>query len=100
MKHVKNILISGASGGVGRGIAAACGAAGWTVWVAARRAGEGASVAEEVDKAGGVGRFIFCDVGDPGSVSEAVSHIVSFAGDLDGVVHNATSGYSSQARPL
>jgi NAD(P)-dependent dehydrogenase (short-subunit alcohol dehydrogenase family) len=100
MTKDKNILISGASGGVGRGIAASCGEAGWTVWIAARRAEEGASVAEEVDRAGGKGRFIFCDVGNPDSVSEAVSHIVSSESELDGIVHNATSGYSSQVRSL
>jgi 3-oxoacyl-[acyl-carrier protein] reductase len=100
MNHVKNVLITGASGGVGRGIAVACGEAGWTVWIAARRPEEGASVAAEVDGAGGKGRFIFCDVGDPESVSDAVSHVISSDGDLDGVVHNATSGYSSQSRPL
>src|ERR1700729_3342896 len=98
MTKDKNILISGASGGVGRGIAASCGEAGWTVWIAARRAEEGASVAEEVDRAGGKGRFLFCDVGNPDSVSEAVSHIVSSESELDGIVHNATSGYSSQVR--
>ena len=32
----RTVLISGASGGVGRGIAVACGEAGWTVWVAER----------------------------------------------------------------
>jgi NAD(P)-dependent dehydrogenase (short-subunit alcohol dehydrogenase family) len=100
MNSVKNVLITGASGGVGRGIATSCGEAGWTVWIAARRAAEGVSAAEEVDRAGGKGRFIFCDVGDPQSVSEAVAHIVGSGIDLDGVVHNATSGYSSQARPL
>ena len=31
------VLVTGASGGVGRGIAIDCGAAGWSVWVAARR---------------------------------------------------------------
>ena len=39
------VLVSGASGGVGRGIALACGQAGWTVWIAARRREAGAAVA-------------------------------------------------------
>ena len=37
----RTVLISGASGGVGRGIAVACGEAGWTVWIAARPASRG-----------------------------------------------------------
>ena len=50
------VVITGASGGVGRGIALACGAAGWTVWIAARREAESQAVAAEVDAAGGQGR--------------------------------------------
>ena len=88
------VLVTGASGGVGRGIAVACGAAGWTVWVAARRPVEGHAVAEEVDRAGGRGRFVECDVTSDGSVAEAVEAVVSDDGGLTGVVHNSTSGRS------
>ena len=38
------VLVTGASGGVGRGIAHACANAGWTVWIAARREAEGTEV--------------------------------------------------------
>lgn len=88
------IMVTGASGGVGRGIAIACGAAGWSVWVAARRVPEGRQVAEEVTEAGGVGHFVACDVGDGDSVAAAVARIVDEEGRLTGVVHNATSGRS------
>lgn len=88
------VLVTGATGGVGRGIALACGGAGWTVWIAARRAAEGESVAAEVDDAGGQGRFVHCDVGDAASVRAAVSRVVEHDGRLDGVVHNSTSGLS------
>ncbi|HEX7136116.1 MAG TPA: SDR family oxidoreductase [Iamia sp.] len=88
------VVVTGASGGVGRGIALACAEAGWTVWVAARRAAEGAAVAAEVDAAGGTGRFVACEVGDPGSVASVVAEVVATSGRLDGVVHNATSGLS------
>ena len=54
----KVVLVTGASGGVGRGIAIACGQAGWTVWIAARREAQAAEVAAEVDAAGGQGRAI------------------------------------------
>jgi 3-oxoacyl-[acyl-carrier protein] reductase len=88
------VLISGASGGVGRGIALACGAAGWSVWIAARRAPEGQAVAREVVEAGGQGRFVACDVTDEASVAAAVAAVIEDAGALTGVVHNAISGLS------
>src|SRR5688572_5797477 len=88
------VLVTGASGGVGRGIAEACGQAGWTVWVAARREAEGSAVAAEVDAAGGSGRFVACDAADEASVRAAVDEVVARDGRLDGVVHNATSGLS------
>lgn len=93
----RTILVTGASGGVGRGIAVACGAAGWEVWIAARRAVEGAAVAAEVSAAGGRGRAVVGDVGDEDSVRATLDEITTSAGRLDGVVHNATSGLSSQS---
>jgi len=101
----KTVLITGASGGIGRGIALACAEAGWTVWIAARRSAEAEAVAAEVDAAGGTGRWVVCDVGDEASVAAAIAEVAG-AGDrpdggrLDGVVHNATSGLSSQATSL
>ena len=88
------VIVSGASGGVGRGIAVACGRAGWTVWIAARRASEGGAVAREVDLAGGRGQFLECDVTDDASVAELVRTVEERSGRLDGIVHNATSGRS------
>jgi 3-oxoacyl-[acyl-carrier protein] reductase len=94
------VVITGASGGVGRGIALACGAAGWRVWIAARRAREGEAVAREVDAAGGAGRFVCCDVADGDSVARAIAQIVGRDGRLDAVAHNATSGLSPRPTSL
>jgi NAD(P)-dependent dehydrogenase (short-subunit alcohol dehydrogenase family) len=93
-------VVTGASGGVGRGIALACGQGGWEVWIAARRSAEGRAVAEEVTAVGGVGRFVTCDVADAASVATALDHVTTTAGRLDGVVHNATSGLSPKPTPL
>ncbi|MBW1884014.1 MAG: SDR family oxidoreductase [Deltaproteobacteria bacterium] len=90
----KTILITGATGGVGRGIAIACGEAGWEVWIAARRKPEGEDVAREVDAAGGRGRFVQCDAADRESIEAAIDGIVRHSGGLDGIVHNAISGLS------
>lgn len=88
------VLVTGASGGVGEGIAVACGEAGWTVWIAARRQAQGDEVAAKVEAAGGQGRFVACDAADEGSVRAAITAVVERDGRLDGVVHNATSGLS------
>ena len=88
------VLITGASGGVGEGIAVACGEAGWTVWIAARRQAQGDEVAAKVDAAGGHGRFVACDAADDASVRTAIDTVIARDGRLDGVVHNATSGLS------
>ncbi len=90
----KVVLITGASGGVGRGIAHACAAAGWTVWIAARRQVESQAVAGEVDVLGGHGHFVQCDAADAASLERVVARIESTSGRLDGVVLNATSGLS------
>lgn len=88
------IIVTGASGGVGRGIALACGAVGWTVYVAARREDEGREVAHGVTQEGGRGEFLFCDVTDPTGVERTIHTIVDNEGRLDGVVHNSTSSLS------
>jgi NAD(P)-dependent dehydrogenase (short-subunit alcohol dehydrogenase family) len=97
---VKVVMVTGASGGVGAGIATACGVAGMEVWVAARREEASKTVAAEVDAAGGRGRVVVCDVASASSVRAAVAGIVASAGRLDAVVHNATSAHSSQSTPL
>jgi 3-oxoacyl-[acyl-carrier protein] reductase len=93
-RTTKTIVVTGATGGVGRGIAIACGEAGWDVWIAARRRAEGESVAEEVRAAGGRGHFVPCDVATRKSVDSMIDTVLSGSGRLDGVVHNATSGLS------
>lgn len=96
----KTIVITGATGGVGRGVALACGEAGWSVWIAARREVQGQEVAQEIDRAGGTGHFLACDVGQPESVKAALAAVIDKDGQLDGIVHNATSGLSPVPAPL
>lgn len=96
----RTVLVTGASSGVGRGIALACAADGWQVWIAARRATEGAAVAAEVTAAGGEGRSVVCDVGDEASVRVTLAEVAESSGRLDALVHNATSGKSSESGPM
>jgi 3-oxoacyl-[acyl-carrier protein] reductase len=94
------VLVTGASGGVGRGIALACAAAGWRVWIAARRAEQGEAVAKEADAAGGAGRFVACDVADADSVARTVAAVLARDGRLDALAHNATSALSPKPAAL
>jgi dehydrogenase/reductase SDR family protein 1 len=96
-------LITGGSRGLGRGIAVALGAAGWTVWVTGRssRAGDTTShlpgtveqTAEAVTAAGGHGVAAICDHRDDAQVRAVVGRIEAEAGALHLLVNNAWSGY-------
>ena len=93
------VLVTGAGGGVGRGIALASAAAGAHVFVGSR-GHTGEAVTEEIAARGHLASWVRCDVTDRESVINAVSSAVSITGRLDAVVHNATSGASSQPHEL
>jgi NAD(P)-dependent dehydrogenase (short-subunit alcohol dehydrogenase family) len=96
-------LVTGASRGVGRGIAVALGAAGWTVWVTGRssQANQPAShlpgtveqTADAVTRAGGQGIAAVCDHRDDEQVRTVVSRMTSESGVLGLLVNNVWSGY-------
>src|SRR5215467_5762133 len=94
--------VTGASRGIGRGVAVALGAAGWTVWVTARSgAGVSAShlpgtveeAAAAVDAAGGHGIPVVCDHADDQRVAAVVGRIAAGSGRLDLLVNNVWGGY-------
>lgn len=93
------VLVTGAGGGVGRGIALASAAAGAHVFVASR-GNNGEVVTAEIRARGHHATWIRCDVTDRESVNNAVSTAVVATGRLDALVHNATSGASSQPHQL
>lgn len=94
--------VTGASRGIGRGVALALGAAGWTVWITAR-SGAGVStshlpgtvdeVAHAVDAAGGHGVAVRCDHRDDPAVAAVAERIRAESGRLDLLVNNAWGGY-------
>ena len=77
------VAVTGASGGIGRAVATACGARGDTVALLARgRAGlDGA--AKDVVAAGGHAMVVPVDVADSGAVVAAVAHIENELGPID-----------------
>jgi NAD(P)-dependent dehydrogenase (short-subunit alcohol dehydrogenase family) len=94
--------VTGASRGIGRGVATALGAAGWTVWVSARSAagtttshlpGTVEEAAAAVSEAGGLGIPVVCDHRDDDRVRAVVDQIAARDGRLDLLVNNVWAGY-------
>jgi len=94
--------VTGASRGVGRGVAVALGRAGWLVYVTARSSAAGRTghlpgtveaTAAEVAAAGGEGVAVVCDHRDDAAVQAVAARIAAERGRLDLLVNNAWGGY-------
>lgn len=94
--------VTGASRGVGRGVAAALGQAGWVVYVTARsseagRTGHLPGTVEEaaaaVTAAGGRGVAAACDHRDDAAVAAVAARVTADCGRLDLLVNNVWAGY-------
>ncbi|HKC18729.1 MAG TPA: SDR family NAD(P)-dependent oxidoreductase [Candidatus Dormibacteraeota bacterium] len=83
-------IVTGASRGIGRGIAIGLGEAGATVYVTGRTAGNLASTAQDVTAAGGKGIAVVCDHRDDRQVADVFARIASESKRLDILVNNAT----------
>jgi len=83
------ILVTGASSGVGEGIALALAAAGATIVVAARRTDRIATLAGRIEEYGGSALPIELDVRDEVSIARAIERVHTTYGRLDGLVNNA-----------
>lgn len=85
----RTVLVTGAGGGIGEGIALACATHGANVVVAARRTETGDPVAAEIERRGGHAVSIRCDVTVRPDVDAAVAVAVDTFGGLDSMIHNA-----------
>ena len=85
-------LVTGASRGIGRGLALALAAAGATVGVTARGLADARDAADEIVAAGGKATAHALDVTDRASIEHAVQEIVARHGGLDVLVANAGLG--------
>jgi NAD(P)-dependent dehydrogenase (short-subunit alcohol dehydrogenase family) len=94
--------VTGASRGVGRGVAVALGQAGWVVYVTARSSAAGRTghlpgtveqTADAVTAAGGSGVAVPCDHRDDAAVKTVAARITADHGRLDLLVNNAWAGY-------
>ena len=106
--HGKVVLVTGASRGIGKGVAHALGAAGATVYVTGRTdhptnatvplPGTIHETAALVTQAGGVGIALRCDHQDDAQVHSVFEHIHAAHGHLDLLVNNAWAGYQAKQR--
>lgn len=104
----KVALVTGASRGIGKGVAIALGEAGATVYLTGRTESQsGATVplpgtihetAALVNEAGGNGIALRCDHADDQQVKQVVDQITEEQGRLDILVNNAWSGYQLKQR--
>lgn len=92
-------VVTGASRGAGRGIAAALGGAGYRVYVTGRTLEEGqaplpgtiGATAAEVDAQGGEGRAVQVDHADPRAIASLFERVSDESGRLDILVNNVAA---------
>ena len=88
----KVAVVTGASRGIGKGIAIALGEQGCIVYVTGRTTGDGErtidTTARQVTEAGGEGRAIQCDHGDDEQIAALFAQIKQEAGHIDILVNN------------
>ena len=85
----KTAIITGATSGIGRASGILMASLGANVIVAGRRVAEGEETARLANAAGGVCRFVRCDVTDPSQVQSLVRTAVDEFGRLDCAFNNA-----------
>lgn len=85
----KVAIVTGASSGIGIGIAEVFAEEGARVVCVARRTAEGEAVASAIRKQGGDAIFVPCDISDESQVDDMVRRTIELCGRVDILVNNA-----------
>lgn len=87
----RTVLVTGATGGVGRALAAALGKRGWTVFAAGRGEEKARRAVEELRRADPAGRFepVWGDLSRPGETRALAAQLLERSDRLDALVNNA-----------
>lgn len=89
----RNLIVTGASTGLGLGVSVAAAKAGFKVHAAMRDLSKRAKLESAADAAGVAVEIIEMDVGDTASVDAAISGVIARDGGLQALVNNAGIGY-------
>lgn len=84
-----NILVTGASRGIGKAIAIELAEAGHSIALVARNEEALTMLSREIEKAGGIAIAFACDITDPERVEELRLNVTATLGPLDVLINNA-----------
>jgi short-subunit dehydrogenase len=96
----KVVFLTGASSGIGKGLAKEVGQRGAKLGLVARRAAELAELVKELEKTGAKAVALPADVQDASALSEAADHLRSEFGPIDMLIANAGVGATSPSTSL
>ena len=85
----RNVMITGASSGIGEAAALEIGEVGGTVLLVARTEAKLAAVADEVEECGGIAHVLPCDLSDPQDVDRMAAEVLERHGHVDILINNA-----------
>jgi len=83
------VIVTGASMGIGRGIATALGRGGFAVGLLARSSEKLEALAEELTEQGVTARYTACDVRDALAVEAAIAALGAQLGGIEALINNA-----------